>query len=71
MGEDKYETDIFIVSLGSCDMVLGVQWLLGAITWNFEELTMEFVCGDKKHMLQGIQKSQVEWPKGRNQGIPG
>ena len=73
MEEDNYETDIFIVALGSCDMVLGVQWLatLGAIIWNFEELTMEFVSGNKKHMLQGIQKSQVEWPKGKNQGNPG
>jgi len=66
MGEKEYETDIFIVSLGSCDMVLGVQWLatLGSITWNFEKLTMEFICGGRRHLLQGLQKNQVEWPKG-------
>ena len=40
----EYETDVFIIALGSYDMVLGVQWLatLGSIMWNFEELTMEF-----------------------------
>ena len=31
-------TDVLLIPLGSCDMVLGVQWLsiLGIIQWNFQ-----------------------------------
>jgi len=45
LGEESYITDTYIVPLESCDMILGVQWLitLGSIAWNFDRLTMEFV----------------------------
>jgi len=65
----EYRTDAYIVSLGSCDMVLGVQWLatLGSILWNFEDLTMEFSINGRRHKLRGTKKSEVEWAKGKNQ----
>ena len=73
MDDIEYEADIFIVPLGSCDMVLGVQLLatLGSIMWNFEELTMKFVHNARKHLLQGIKRTNVAWAEGRNKGIPG
>ena len=66
LGDIEYVTDVFIVPLGSCDMVLGVQWLatLGSNLWNFEELTMEFSFRGRRHLLQGIKKAAVEWPPG-------
>ncbi|OMP06305.1 Retroviral aspartyl protease [Corchorus olitorius] len=50
-----FVTDVLLLPLGSCDMVLGVQWLetLGDINWNFKELRMEFVVNGKKFMLRG------------------
>jgi len=37
-------SDVLLIPLGSCDMVLGIQWLsqLGTIQWNFNTLHMEF-----------------------------
>ena len=65
----EYKTDAYIVSLGSCDIVLGVQWLatLGSILWNFEDLTMEFFIKGRRHKLRGAKKSKVEWEKGKDQ----
>jgi len=62
--KSTYVTDLNIVPLGSCDMVLGVQWLstLGPILWDFEALTVEFTVGGEKQVLQGIQKDEVRWP---------
>ncbi|XP_068475195.1 uncharacterized protein [Phaseolus vulgaris] len=36
--------DMLLLSLGCCDLVLGIEWLiqLGNIIWNFDKLTMEF-----------------------------
>lgn len=58
----EYTTDGYIIPLGSCDMVLGVQWLstLGSILWNFEDLTMEFFLGGRRHKLKGIKRTEVE-----------
>jgi len=39
-----FSTNVMLVSLGSCGMVLGVQWLasLGPILWDFDKLRMKF-----------------------------
>jgi len=52
----EFCADVLLISLGSCDMVLGVQWLstLGTIQWNFKTLRMEFFCGNKRHVLRGL-----------------
>ena len=57
----KFTTDVLILPLGSCDMVLGIQWLetLGEIKWDFKQLRMEFEIEGKKHVLRG-GSSQVE-----------
>nr|GFA41315.1 retrovirus-related Pol polyprotein from transposon 17.6 [Tanacetum cinerariifolium] len=51
-------SDVFILPLGGCDLVLGVQWLsiLGNIKWNFKDLIMDFMYNDTRmehlHHLQ-------------------
>jgi hypothetical protein len=41
----QFSTDVFVVELNNCDMVLGVQWLatLGNIFSNYNELWMSFI----------------------------
>ncbi|XP_027351487.1 uncharacterized protein LOC113862611 [Abrus precatorius] len=66
----SFRSDIMLLPLGCCDMVLGIEWLitLGDITWNFEKLTMEFVLHGRRHVLGGasftglktIQKQQLQ-----------
>jgi len=38
-----FTSDMLLIPLGSCDMVLGVQWLsqLGTVRWNFKKLQLE------------------------------
>lgn len=39
-----FTTDVLLLPLGNCDMVLSIQWLetLGMIQWDFKHLIMEF-----------------------------
>ena len=69
LSDMEHTTDIYIVPLGCCDMVLGIQWLatLGSILWNFAELTMEFSVKGEKQLLQGNRQVDVKWPKGKEQ----
>ena len=48
-------TEVLLLPLGNCDMVLGVQWLetLGVIHWDFKQLTMDFLLDGKKFSLRG------------------
>ncbi|GKD50173.1 reverse transcriptase, partial [Tanacetum coccineum] len=41
---EEFSTDVMVILLGGCEMVLGIQWLstLGDILSNFKELRMEF-----------------------------
>ena len=56
-----FVTDVLLLLLGNCDMVLGIQWLetLGEIKWDFRELRMEFKIQGRKHVLRG-STSQVD-----------
>ncbi|XP_059277948.1 uncharacterized protein LOC132032198 [Lycium ferocissimum] len=53
----EFAVDFLLLPLGSCEVVLGVQWLLtlGDIKMNFNKLTMEFWYKGKKHLLRGNQ----------------
>ena len=53
---------MFLISLGSCDVVLGIQWLstLGTIKWNFKHLTMEFKFQGQNHILRGLRGKNVK-----------
>ncbi|KAF8409892.1 hypothetical protein HHK36_002410 [Tetracentron sinense] len=55
MQGSTFETEMRLLSLGGCDMVLGVQCLstLGPIMWDFEKLRMEFTSYGRQHVLRG------------------
>ncbi|XP_075104752.1 uncharacterized protein LOC142178871 [Nicotiana tabacum] len=54
-----FQDDFLVLPIGSCDVVLGIQWLskLGDIQIKFEKLYMKFVYQGKQVALQGIQPS--------------
>ena len=62
-----FTADVLLVPLGSCEMILGVQWLatLGPILWDFEELKMEFSFKGRRMVLRGTRKSVMEWLNGK------
>ncbi|GKF49748.1 reverse transcriptase [Tanacetum coccineum] len=49
-----FTTDVMLLPLGGCEMVLGIQWLatLGDIRFNFQELRMDFKYNGKKVLLR-------------------
>jgi len=63
---NTYHTDFYVLTLGGCDIVLGVQWLstLGLILWAFVKLRMEFNLLDSRHVLQGITPTKVSLMNG-------
>jgi hypothetical protein len=44
LGYYNFKTHMFFISMGACDIVLGVEWLhkLGSITMDYQELYMSF-----------------------------
>lgn len=64
MQGQHFEADVLLISLGGCDMVLGVQWLttLGPICWDFKALMMEFMLNGNQFVLKGILK-RLRWLK--------
>nr|GEW65059.1 hypothetical protein [Tanacetum cinerariifolium] len=63
----KFTSDVLILPLGGCEMVLGVQWLsiLGGIRWNFKDLVMKFVYNNKRMVLRGTHKAALQWTSGK------
>lgn len=51
-----FKEDFLVLPIGSCDVVLGIQWLckLGDIQVNFANLWMKFLYQRKSVTLQGI-----------------
>ncbi|XP_076921524.1 uncharacterized protein LOC143582964 [Bidens hawaiensis] len=56
-----FTTNVLLLPLDNYDMVLGVQWLLtlGNITWNFQNLTMQFNVDEKPFELKGLDSNLV------------
>ncbi|GJX25621.1 retrotransposon-related protein [Tanacetum coccineum] len=51
----EFTSDVLILPLGGCEIVLGVQWLsvLGDIKWNFKDLVIDFVYNKRRMAQQG------------------
>ncbi|PWA77168.1 hypothetical protein CTI12_AA226430 [Artemisia annua] len=49
-----FATDVMLLPLGGCEMVLGIQWLatLGDMICNFKDLRMEFKYNGKRVLLR-------------------
>lgn len=56
----EFNTDVFLLRLGGCDMVLGVKWLvrLGDILWNFQECTMRITQAGHEYVLQESKENK-------------
>jgi len=56
--QENYElqSDMYVLPLEGCDMVLGDQWLriLGPILWDFSKLRMKFIVDGCKYTLKGL-----------------
>lgn len=48
-----FSSEVRLLPLGGCDMVLGVQWLstLGPVLWDFKNLQMQFKVAGKEFIL--------------------
>lgn len=57
-----FSSDMLILPIGGCGMVLGIQWLvtLGDIMWNFRKLKMEFSVNGKKISLKRSSTSSCK-----------
>jgi hypothetical protein len=58
-----FVSDVMLLPLGGCDMVLAIQWLstLGVIKCDFKNLKMEFEYNGNKVALRGTQKPTMQW----------
>lgn len=58
----QFNTEVRVLAIGGCDMVLGIQWLstLGPILWDFRNLKMEFQLQGNSICLQGNDQVKVE-----------
>jgi hypothetical protein len=56
IGDYHLKSHMFAIDMGSCDIVLGVEWLrtLGPILMDFKELTMQFNQEGQQYKFQGI-----------------
>ncbi|GKB95423.1 transposon ty3-I gag-pol polyprotein [Tanacetum coccineum] len=61
-----YETEVILLPLGGCDMVLGIQWLatLGDIICNFGALTMEYSYKGQRIALRCVTPAALKWIQG-------
>jgi len=58
----EFYTNVFLIPLGSVDVVLSIQWLsaLETIKWNLKELKMEFYFAGNRHILRGFKGPKVK-----------
>lgn len=57
----EFITDLFLLDISGCDVVLGAQWLrtLGLIAWDFTQLVMQFSVADCVYSLVGDNSPMV------------
>ena len=65
----KTNANLYVLTLGGCDVVLGVDWLrsLESIAWDFSDLTMKFsfyeTLENPKFWKKGKVVISIEKPK--------
>lgn len=57
-----FTSDVMVLPLGCCDLVLGVQWLstLGPIIWDFTKSQMEFSIEGRRFVLRGAKQTSIK-----------
>nr|GEZ28980.1 hypothetical protein [Tanacetum cinerariifolium] len=60
-------SDVMLLPLVGCEMILGIQWLSTLDDIKFKELRMEFMYENKKMVLRGTPKSNSEWMSNHRQ----
>ena len=67
---ETFTSDVMLIPLGGCEMVLGIQWLatLGKVLFDFRDLIMEFKYNQRRMMLRGTKNSFVHWMQGKYMG---
>jgi hypothetical protein len=62
IGDYHLKSHMFAIDMGSCDIVLGADWLrtLGPILRDFKELTMQFDQEGQQYKFQGITAGSPE-----------
>nr|KYP60719.1 hypothetical protein KK1_023131 [Cajanus cajan] len=70
--QTTFTSDMLLVPLGCCDLVLGIEWLvtLGDITWNFSKLIMDFKVHGKRHVLRGSPSTVLRLLRNNNSTRP-
>ncbi|KAK8949103.1 hypothetical protein KSP39_PZI005439 [Platanthera zijinensis] len=60
-----FTSEMLILPLGGCEVVLGVQWLvtLGPVQWDFYNLKMEFSNQGRRVILRGSKQGNGPWSK--------
>ncbi|GJT06736.1 hypothetical protein Tco_0841198 [Tanacetum coccineum] len=65
---ETFTSDVMLLPLGGCEMVLGIQWLatLGDIQCNFQHLTMKFEYNGRRMVLRGTKNFAIHWMQGKS-----
>ncbi|GJY94660.1 putative mitochondrial protein [Tanacetum coccineum] len=63
---EVFTSDVMLLLLGGCEMVLGIQWLatLGDMQCNFKKLIMKFNHKGRQLVLRGMNNTHVHWMQG-------
>nr|TKR68966.1 hypothetical protein D5086_0000309060 [Populus alba] len=72
MQGNYFVTDVFVMELDACDMVLGVQWLatLGDIMCNYKSMWMNFLWQGRRVTLKGNEPVKLQSvPYGQMSGL--
>lgn len=68
----KITPTLYVLTLGGCDIVLGVDWLsvLSPILWDFIKNSMKFLWEKKELILKGMQPWKISLEGGEKIIIP-
>nr|GEU73097.1 hypothetical protein [Tanacetum cinerariifolium] len=67
---EVFTSDVMLLPLGGCKMVLGIRWLatLGDMQCNFKKLIINFNHKGRQLVLRGMNNTHIHWMQG-NKGM--